>query len=215
MDQQPPLPKLSKPASALKILIIATAVVVLVLAVLLAGSFLNFSCPLGLLTNQNSYEAGWQAANQKLEESGLLRPEQEEVFTISGIITGVFENQITLKSDPVVVNPLAMQAPESRTVTITEETKIIRQTPKTREKLMAEEEKWQSEMDKLKPEDAAFPPSPPSPYIEEEIKLSDLKTGDKISVTSNQNIKFATTLEAVQIIFTPPVISEPVPPPQE
>lgn len=215
MNQQPPLPKLSKPASALKILIIATAVVVLVLAVLLAGSFLNFNCPLGLLTSQNSYEAGWLAANQKLEESGLLRPEPEESFTLFGTITQISENHLVMRADPTVINPLAMQAPESRIVTVTPETKIIRQTPKAREQLLAEEKKWQNEMNNLKPEDAALPPPPPSPYIEEEIKLSDLKTGDKISVTSGQNIKFATTIEAAQIIFTPPVINELPPPPQE
>ena len=198
MDQLNPSPKLSKPAIFMKVALIATSIVVLILAVLLAGSALNLNCPFGFVTDQNSsYEAGWMAASQKLEESGLLRPETAEIFTISGTITQISENQIIIKADPTVINPLAIQAPESRTVTVNPETKIIKQIPKTQEELAADEEKFVNEREKLEPE--AAPPTRPLPYTEKEIKLSELKIGDKISVTSDQNIKFATEITATEI----------------
>ncbi len=198
MDQLNPSPKLSKPAIFMKVALIATSIVVLILAVLLAGSALNLNCPFGFVTDQNSsYEAGWMAASQKLEESGLLRPETAEIFTISGTITQISENQIIIKADPTVINPLAMQAPESRTVNITSKTKIIKQTPKTQEELAADEEKFVNEREKLEPE--AEPPARPLPYTEKEIKLSELKTADKISVTSDQNIKLAAEINATEI----------------
>jgi hypothetical protein len=210
MDQQNPLPKFSKPASALKIALIVVSAIIVVLAALLADSVLNLNCPLGLITGQeNSYEAGWLAASQKLEESGFLRPEPNEIFTISGTVTQISGKQIILKADQTVINPLAAQAPESRTVTVTSQTKIIKQTPKTPEQLSAGDEKFRNEMEKLEP--GATPPSPPLPYVEEEIKSSDLKIGDRISVTSSVDIKFATTIEAVQINVTP-TVAEPTPP---
>lgn len=215
MDQQNPLPKISKPAPVLKTALIVISAIVVVLAALLAGSVLNLNCPLGFITGQdNSYEAGWLAASQKLEESGLLRPEPNEIFTISGNITQISENQIILKADQAVVNPLATQAPESRTITVTSQTKIIKQTPKTPEQLSAGDEKFRNEMEKLLP--GATPPSPPLPYVEEEIKLSDLKTGDRISVTSSVDIKFATVIEAAQInlISTAAGQTPPAVPPQ-
>lgn len=201
MDQ-PSLPKLSKHFPILKITLLVALALVIVLTTLLVGSQLNPNCPSGLLTNQNdSYDAGWQAANQKLMGSGLLPPEASELLTIAGAITEISGNQIILQANPVVLNPLAAPAPESRTVNITSKTKIIKQVAKTPEQLAADNQAFNDATSKLKP--GATPPTPPPPYTEEEIKLSDLKVGDRISVTSNVDIKFATDITASQINFTP------------
>jgi len=204
--------------SPLKILLAAFVVFAVILTVFLVGYF--FGSKEKVITStitgkpiQNTFEAGWQAARQKLEQSGLLRPEPEEIFTLSGTITAVSKNQISLKANPTVLNPLADQAPEMRTVTVTSETKIIKLTPKTSEEIAKEAEDFREAMSSLEP--GTTPPTPPSPYTEEEIKITDLKNGDVISVTSDTNIKMAAKFVAKEIrLNVSPTIPEQTAPQQ-
>ena len=199
-------PKPKKTLAPFKILVIALGLFALLLAVFYAGYSVNSNntnCPvLGLLGGgkNNSYQAGWDAARTKLEQSGLLRPEPEEIFTISGKISAVAQNKITLKADPTVTNPLAEQAPEERTITISQQTKIIKQTNKAPDEFAAEFEKYRQDTANLQPGET--PPEPPTAFTTEELKLSDLKNGDNISITSEQNIKIAAQFEAKEIRLT-------------
>lgn len=210
MEQQIPLPKITKPPKILKIALFIILVIVVVLALLLAGSSLNLNCSFGILSGRGgSYEDGWKAASQKLEASGLLRPESEEVFVITGTITSITAGRISLKANPTVLNPLAEQAPETRTVTVNSETKVFKLIPKNPEELNRESEAFREETEKLAP--GAVPPTPPSPYKEEEIKITDLKTGDIISATSETNIKMSVEFIAKEISLT--LVPETPPPP--
>lgn len=201
----------------LKILLITAISFVIILTAFLVG----FSCgskekviipaKTGKPT-QNTFEAGWQAAKEKLEQSGILPPEPTEIFTVSGTITKISENTIFLKADPVVLNPLAEPAPENRVITVTQQTKFVKQTPKTPEEITKESENFRKALAALEP--GATPPTPPIPYNEEEIELTDIKAGDTISVTSDQNIKMTTTFEAkeIRVTFTPtPLTPLPLP----
>lgn len=203
MDQMPNL-QTKTGAPRRTILIIISNLVILSVG-FFAGYSLNSSnggSPvLGILGGNpnNSYEAGWNAAKTKLEQSGILRSEPNEIFTITGKIISVSGNKINLKSDPVVNNPLAEQAPEERIVTVTENTKIIKQTAKSPEKLAAEMEKYRQDTANIEP--GKIPP-PPAAFTEEKLKISDLKTEDIISVASGQNIKMAAEFEASEIRLT-------------
>ena len=211
-------PKPKKTSTPLKIIIIALGLFVFLLAAFYAGYSVNSNntnCPvLGLLGGgkNNSYQAGFDAARAKLEQSGLLRPEPAEIFTLSGKILTITQNKITLKADPTVANPLAEQAPEERTITITPDTKIIKQTAKSPDEFAAEFEKYRKDTANLKPDET--PPAPPSAFTTEELKLSDLKAGDNISVTSGQNIKMAAQFTANEILLsvTPERPAPPAPP---
>jgi len=107
MDQSPILTtkKTSKLTKA--ILIIISNLIILVIGFFVGYSMNSGSgnCPvLGILggSSKNSYQAGFDAARTKLEQSGLLRPEPEEIFTISGKISAVTQNKITIKANPTV-----------------------------------------------------------------------------------------------------------------
>jgi hypothetical protein len=201
MDQTPlPATKTNKPRKT--ILIIASDLVILVIGFFIGYYFNsgNTSYPaLGILggNSKNSYDAGWKAAQEKIEQSGLLRPEPAEIFTVTGTITSVAGNKITLKAEPTVTNPLAEQAPETRTVTVTAETKILKLTPKTPEEIAKESEAFRKSAAELEP--GATPPNPPSPFGTKEIKITDLKAGDTISVTAETNIKMAAEFAAKEI----------------
>lgn len=216
MDQVPS-PKISRPTPLFKILIITAGLFVLLSAAFYAGYALvpEGSIPvLGTGGCGKSYQDGWNAAQEKLEQSGILRPEPAEIFSLSGTITNISGNTISIKADPVVVNPLAEPAPESRKIVITPNTKIIKQSPRSPEELNAEQEKYRSEITNLEPD--AAPPTPPSPFTEEELEITDLKVGDNISVTSEENIKSSSQFEAIEIRLTvAPERPAPPAPPQE
>ncbi len=199
-------PRPKKTAAFLKILIIALGLFIILLAAFYAGYSINSNNAnypvLSLLggNQNNSYQAGFDAARAKLEKSGLLRPEPEEIFTISGKISAVAQNKITIKADPTVANPLAEQAPEERTITVSENTKILKQTNKAPDEFAAEFEKYRQSTGNLAPNET--PPAPPQAFTTEELKLSDLKAGDIISVTSDANIKMTAQFEAKEIRLT-------------
>lgn len=213
MDQIP-APKLSRPTPLFKILLIAAGLFVLLSVAFYAGYAL---VPQGTIpvigggNGKSSYQAGYGAARAKLEQSGLLRPEPAEIFSLTGTITKISSNTIFLKANQVVLDPLADPAPESRTVIVSSTTKILKQTPKTPDELAAEQEKYRRELTNMEPDAAA--PLPPSPATEEEIKITDLKAGDSIVVTSDENIKFATQITAKEIDLT--VAPERPAPPQQ
>lgn len=190
--------------SPLKILLASVVAFIVILTSFLVGySFGSKGKVSTLLTgkpSQDTFAAGWEAARKKLEESGLVRAEPTEIFTISGTITSINENKITLKANPTVINPLAEQAPEIRTITVTSETKIMKLNPKTPEEITKESEEFRKAMTALKP--GATPPTPPSPYEEDEIEITDLKVGDTVSVTSEANIKMAAEFVAKEISLT-------------
>ncbi len=156
----------------LKILFIATLSFIVILTSFLLGySFGSKGKVTTLLTgepNQNTFEAGWEAARRKIEEAGLVRPEPTEIFTLTGTITGVSGNKISLKANPTVINPLAEQAPEARVIIVTPETKILKLTPKDPEEVAKESEAFRKAMSTLEP--GATPPTPPSPYVDNRFK---------------------------------------------
>ena len=197
MDQ-PSLPKISKPAPVFKVLLFILGALVILAGGFWIGYFLNLQYPsAGIINKESTFDDGWNAAKDKLEQSGLIRPEPTEIFTITGKITAISGNTISITADQVVANPLADQAPTERTVTVPARIKIIKSTSKTREQLSAEMTAYEKSLAELKPDTER--PSPPLPYAEQEIKLTDLKAGDTISVTSDQNIKFATEIVAKEI----------------
>lgn len=188
----------------------ATLIIVSNFIILIVGFYIGYSlnsdnnnCPvLGILggNQKNSYEAGWKAAQEKIEQSGLLRPEPAEIFTVTGTITAVSGSKITLKSNPVIANPLAEQAPEERIITVTANAKIIKQTTKSPDEFAAELEKYRKDAADLAPGET--PPAPPSAFVTEEIKLADLKIGDTVSATSDMNIKMSAEFAAKEITIS-------------
>lgn len=192
----------------LKTFMIAITAIIFVFTIFAIGFWYGAKTQVIKGTYQDGWQDGWQAAREKLEQSGLLPPEPEEIFVLSGTVTKISENRISFKANQVVANPLAEPAPEERTILITPETKIFKLTEKSPEELAAEEEAFRKASEKLEPGTPL--PTAPSFYREEEIGVTELAPGNSITVTADQNIKFATEFEAKEIRVVP-AITAPLP----
>lgn len=200
MDQ-PSLPKISKPTPIFKILFLTFCSLIVIALAFWAGYSLNLGCSSPPANQGKSYEDGWNAAHERLKQSGLLRPESEKIFELSGTITAISGNDVAFLTDQVVTDPLAEQAPTDRIIKINSQTRIYKSTVKNREELSEEVAAYEKTLAELEP--GATPPPPPSPIRETEITINDLKTDDVISVTSEQNIKFIAEFIAREIKLTP------------
>ena len=145
------------------------------------------------------FRAGFEDARLKLSQSGILPAEPEKTMSISGVIASVRGNSIMFKADPTVLNPLETPAPTERALIIAPDTKLTRLVQKTPEQFGKEQAAWIAAIQTLKPGEA--PTLPPSPATDETISITDIKTGDRFTVTSDQNIKMLQKFEAKAIMI--------------
>ena len=76
------------------------------------------------VTNDNTFQAGWDAAKQRLEETGFFPTMEEdtEVAFVNGEIKEIKDNKISLEIYPL--EPLADPELDNRIVEVDENTKI-------------------------------------------------------------------------------------------
>ena len=165
------------------------------------GSVGKFSLKPSAPAQQNSFEAGWNAAKQRLQETGFLPPVPDEIFTISGQVQKIENNKITLNIRPL--EPLADPELDVRIVEIDENTKIYQLKEKEFEQYEKEmkeyDKKMKEQMDTSEP--VPEPITPPEPFVKEVAKLSDIKQGQEITVTSKENIKNKKQFRAIEIVI--------------
>ncbi|MFA5842006.1 MAG: hypothetical protein WC835_03560 [Candidatus Paceibacterota bacterium] len=162
----------------------------LVIAALVVGGIIGYA------------GAGLQYSAQ-LDKVKKMFPAQPDIRSVSGTIAGISGNTITLKT-VASINPFE-NSPDTREVTVTNGTKIIRSEPKTPEAFREEMSAYQKALKKTFPAPgattttAAKMPTSPMPFNEIAIQISDLKAGDMITVESGKDIKTAPDFEAVKI----------------
>ena len=102
-----------------------TIIIILILAAFGLGFYLGNLYPIGL-KGENTFEAGWQAAQERLSESGFMPPmiEGAEITSVNGEVKEVKDNRISLKISPL--EPLADPDLDNRIVEVDEKTKIYR-----------------------------------------------------------------------------------------
>jgi len=161
----------------------------------------KFSLKPSVPAQQNSFEAGWNAAKQRLQETGYLPPVLDEIFTISGQVQGIENNKITLNIHPL--DPLADPELDVRIIEVDENTKIYQLKEKEFEQYEKEmkeyNKKMKEQVDAL--ESVPEPIIPPEPFVKEAAKLSDIKQGQEITVTSKENIKNKKQFRAIKIVI--------------
>lgn len=176
-----------------------------VLAVLVAVVVLVTTFYIGMVlgrafTASQTFQAGWQAANEKIKETGLIPEEAEEITSVRGTVEKIEGNTLTVSVNQVVANPLDRQAPTTRKVTVNENTALVKRTEKPMEEYLAEEEAYFEALEEAENEEN-LPPAPQS-YTEETMTLQDLSAGDRIKITAEENIKYAEEFTASQIVKT-------------
>jgi hypothetical protein len=142
-------------------------------------------------SKNNTYQAGWEAAKAQLEKSGIgAVPAGMEIKTLSGTVDKVSGNTITLKNVSFG-DPLADPSLSVRTVQINKDTKFYQLSQKDQavfQKEMDEFTKKINEQSNNK-DNAPEPIASPDPQIKKEITLADIKEGQLVSVSSNEDIK--------------------------
>jgi len=146
--------------------------------------------------------AGYQYSG-KLEKAREAFPSQSMMQTVSGTIQSISGNTITIQTSPSI-NPFE-DLPTMRTVTVTSETKIIKSEPKDPAVFQKEMEAYQKATSVSAPKPGELAPAgadlptPPQPFTETALSLSDLTVGDMVIVDAGKDVKTAASFEAVKI----------------
>lgn len=171
-----------------------TGNILIALVLLGLGIFVGTRIPRKISTPKggqtDSYQAGWNAAKERLAQSpigGVMVSQATEVKTISGSIQKIEGDKITVKIN--LTDPLSDPNLDTRTITVNSSTKIVLSVPKSQEQIQKDMADFQEKMKSQTQIDPANPILPPMPFEKKEIKISDLKVDQQISITANENIK--------------------------
>lgn len=132
----------------------------------------------------------------KVAEVNKLFPAPTQTQAVSGKVKQVTDSSIMLEGVSVSSNPFAGDFPTSRNVMITSATRIIKTSQKDGATLQAEIAAFQKSMLASK---GGVSITPPSPFSETEIKLSDIKVGDMVTVIAASDILNSGSFSATQV----------------
>lgn len=168
--------------------------------------------PINPLSGQKGgYEAGYQEAVSKLQDSAIPAAPQE-TRSLTGNLVAATESAITLDIDVKALDPFGVKdLPARRTVTVTESTIIVRLEPKSTEEFMREQRELESRRAEAQPGDP--PPAIPSPFREIPIKATDISEGEAVTVEAAADILAAASFEAVKVTVAPAADLEAIAPP--
>jgi hypothetical protein len=148
---------------------------------------------------KDTYAAGWAAAKQRLADTGAFRAvgNNTEIKSISGIVSKIENNIITIKSQPIEL--LSDPSLDERTVDVDSNTKITAAIKKS-------DQQYQKEYNEalkngsLKP-DPSSPSAGISGYYNENVSVSQIEIGKMITVNSNDDLKDKKKIVAKEILF--------------
>lgn len=142
-------------------------------------------------SDQDTFKAGWDAAKKRLQETNLCGYPilNQEIKTVSGIITKIENNKIYIKANPL--EPLSEPELDNRIILLNKDTKLFRIN-------LVENNKEADENFGNYPEEKNY-----SKTISKksEINLSDLKIGEFVSADSQSDIKDSKIINAQEIII--------------
>jgi len=191
------------------ITIATTAIIFLFIGIIVGGTTNQVS------VGENTFQAGWDAAKQRLAETGfvpIMGMEGIEIKSVNGEIREINNSKITLKIQPL--GPLADPELDVRIVEIAN-AKIYELIEKDQEEFQKEMEEFNKKM-QTQGENLEIMIEPiselivlPEMFIKQEIKLSDLKVGQQILVEAGKDVKEVKQFIAKEITLRfSPAISE-------
>lgn len=135
----------------------------------------------------NGAAQGESEVIQKLLDAGYLPPEfdpNSEIMSTSGQIVETGEGYFKFEA---ALTPIADK--QTYRAAVTENTEIIQRVSKDSDELERQFDQFEEAMANYDPEGAGEPPEPPSPFVEEELNVSDLENGMTVSVRSESNLR--------------------------
>ncbi|MEK7568905.1 MAG: hypothetical protein AAB497_02230 [Patescibacteria group bacterium] len=146
----------------------------------------------------SSYQAGWDAARARVEQSavgGMIPRIPDDVRTISGTVTAVEGNRITVQLQPM--NLFEDPALDDRIAIVIADTKISKFSKKDPEAFQSEMEAFAKAMQSGKTATQGMPP--PEPFTRAPADVASIVVGDTLSVTATENIKTMKEFSASEI----------------
>lgn len=171
--------------------------IIFLIIVFLAGTALAF--PIGKMLGYNQgFSAGAQEMEAKYQKRiAEIYPPVTNVTGLAGTIKEIQEKALKVEVSIPSSNPFEEQRTELRTVLLTDQTKIIKQIPKTPEEYENDMEEYNRTVAQNPTELIPYP----NPMKDAEFKLSDLKVGIFINVEAEENIKEKSEFEASKIFW--------------
>ena len=148
----------------------------------------------------DTYAAGWQAARDRLEETGYYYQLGEDAFadSVTGNIESIGQNEIIV--DIMPLSPLADKDLDKRSVLINSKTDII-------EKVEKPNLEYQEELNKFWKENPALVNKAnielplPSPYIDQEVDFNSFKVGQNLLIYAEKDIRKDKIFPAIKVII--------------
>ena len=150
----------------------------------------------------NTYQSGWDAAKQRLSDSGMFPSSgmNIEIKSLTGEITEINGDKITVKIRPL--EPLADASLDIRTVVVDSATKMFALQPKDQKEFLAEMDAYTQKIKANTAQMATTTPiTMPDGFNRTTISMSDLKVGQTINVLSETNIKDVKEFNASEISY--------------
>ncbi len=188
-----------------KIIWIVVAVVVAIGSFLAGVSVGNKGTTISQIATGGDYQQGFNAAmeqaRKKVSESGIFPMSPKTVNTISGTVKSVNGNSLVITvNGRVSPNPLDEQGPVERTVMVGDKTVISAQVAMTADEQSAQMKKYNEAMKGSTKN--SIPPPPPVPFTEKIVAVDAIKIGMFVTVTSDDDIKLSSTINASKINFS-------------
>lgn len=143
---------------------------------------------------ENGYKSGYLAAREKYTMIAPL-PAGAVVMALSGTISSVNDKQIVVTATNLDTDSYVDGVSNDRTVLITASTTIMQRIFLSPEEQAKQIDKWSKTADRSKT-------SPPAPYTENKLSLSDLKAGQTVAVIADEDIRLKESFNATQVILT-------------
>lgn len=147
-----------------------------------------------IFSNQSydtGYKAGYLAARETFKKVPPL-PDEAIITSLTGTVMSVEEDRIIFKAENLDADELIDGVSSQRTAITTASTTFVTRSYLSPEDQARQLANWS---------DSGTKDSPPLPYTEKPIKLSEIKPGQKIAAMANINIRFEESFEASKIIL--------------
>lgn len=196
------------------VIVLSIAAVCFILGFLISSQLNKTQGRLGqIIGGQNTFQAGWEAAKQRLAETGFAPLAADmEIKSLSGQVQKIEGSKISLKIQPL--EPLADPALDNRIVETDNNTKIYKLVQKDTSEYQKEMEEFNKKMEEQmkNPPERPEPLMPPEMYTKEEVALSDIKEGEQITVTAQENIKEKSEFKATEVVIQISPVAAPTVP---
>lgn len=134
-------------------------------------------------TYGDGYTDGYTAARNA---AYLLAPQLQPInkSILSGTVTNTSDDSIAFTASGLLMDARVDGVGMDRTAHVTKDTIIVRQEKLTPDEIAQANEAFQAKVSNQRT--GQTPPTPPAPYKETTIRLSDIKPGDRITVISEK-----------------------------